>query len=245
MRGDPSTLKVVRSYYAGVAGAVSDGSSPDRPIYTIGAVERMLDVPASTLRSWEERYGVVIAQRSGGRHRLYSRDQVAQLGFVKAQMDAGLQAGDAHRLLEERLAAGDPFEDPAPPLDGPRARLVVLLAERDPYAAELSEYFLRTEGYEVEATFDPDSARSAFASLNPPVVVVELLLEGGDGTELVADISGRGGRVLAVAPLDLEAAALDAGAEAFLRKPFDALRLVSAVRDLLGTSALVSRRGRA
>jgi DNA-binding transcriptional MerR regulator len=226
-----------------MADAPADRSSPERPIYTIGAVARMLDVPASTLRSWEERYGVVTPQRSGGRHRLYSRDQVAQLGFVKAHLDAGLQVGDAHRLLEERLAAGEPLE--ALPPEGPPSRLVVLLAERDPYAAELTEYFLRTEGYEVEATFDSEAARSAFASLNPPVVVVELLLEGGYGTELVADISRRGGRVLAVAPLDLEAAALDAGAAAFLRKPFDPLRLVSAVRDLLGTSALVSRRVRA
>jgi DNA-binding transcriptional MerR regulator len=245
MRRTLSTSQVMRSYYAGMARAGSDGSSHEWPIYTIGAVARMLDVPASTLRSWEERYGVVSPQRSGGQHRLYSREQVAQLGFVKAQMDAGLQVGDAHRLLEERLAAGEPFEAPVPPLEGPPARVVVLLAERDPYAAELSEYFLRTEGYEVEATFDSDAARSAFASLAPPVVVVELLLEGGGGTELVADISRRGGRVLAVAPLDLEAAALDAGAEAFVRKPFDALRLVSAVRDLLGTSALVGRRVRA
>ena len=221
-----------------------DGSSPERPIYTIGAVARMLDVPASTLRSWEERYGVVTPERSGGRHRLYGRDQVAQLGFVKAHMDAGLQVGDAHRLLEERLAAGEPFDEPAP-LEGSRSRVVVLLAERDAYAAELSEYFLRTEGYEVEATFDSEAARSKFDSLDPAVVVVELLLEGGYGTQLVADISRRGGRVLAVAPLDLEGAALDAGAEAFVRKPFDALRLVSTVRDLLGTSALVSRRVRA
>lgn len=228
-----------------MADAVSDRSSPDRPIYTIGAVARMLDVPASTLRSWEERYGVVIAQRSGGQHRLYSRDQVARLQFVKSQMDAGLQAGDAHRLLEDRLAAGDRFDGHAPSLEEPRSRLLVLLAERDRYAADLSEYFLRTEGYEVEATFDPDSALSTFTSLDPQVVVVELLLAGGQGMELVAGISQRGGCVLAVAALDLEDKALDAGAEAFLRKPFDPLRLVSTVRDLLGTSALVGRRGRA
>jgi DNA-binding transcriptional MerR regulator len=223
--------------------AVGDEAFPNRPIYTIGAVARMVDVPASTLRSWEERYGVVTPQRSEGRHRLYSREQVAQVQFVKSQVDAGLQVGDAHRLLAERLTAGEPVPAPAP--DESRARLVVLLAERDPFAAELSEYFLRTEGYEVEATFGSDAARSAFAALDPPVVVVELLLDGGYGTELVAEISQRGGRVLAVAPLDLEAEALDAGAEAFLRKPYDPLRLVSAVRDLLGTSALVRRRVRA
>jgi hypothetical protein len=31
----------------------------DLPIYSIGAVERMLDIPAATIRNWEERYGLV------------------------------------------------------------------------------------------------------------------------------------------------------------------------------------------
>jgi DNA-binding transcriptional MerR regulator len=210
-----------------------------RPIYTIGAVARMLDVPSSTLRSWEERYGVVTAQRSGGRHRLYSRYQVAQLRFVTSQMDGGLQAGEAHRLLEERLASGERLDLPASSPDAPR--LLILLAERDPYAAELSEYFLHTEGYDVETALDPDAAISVFASVAPQLVVVELLMVGGQGTQLVATIAKRGGRVLATAPLDLEEEALDAGAEAFLRKPFDPLELVSTVRDLLGTSALAIR----
>jgi len=38
-------------------------------------------------------------------------------------------------------------------------------------------------------------------------------------------------------------AALEAGAQAFLGKPLEPLRLVSTVRDLLGTSAL-ARQGR-
>jgi DNA-binding transcriptional MerR regulator len=232
--GGNLAFQVLRRYAVGM----SEGSESHHPppIYTIGAVARMLDVSSSTLRSWEERYGVVTAQRSGGGHRLYSRDQVARLRFVKVQMDAGMQAGEAHRLLEERLAAGHSLDAQAPAADG--RRLLVLLAERDAYAADLSEYFLRTEGYDVETTFDPDEAASIFAASAPQLVVVELLLMAGQGTRLVADIAQRGGRVLAVAPLDLEDEALDAGAEAFLRKPFDPLRLVSTVRDLMGTSAL-------
>src|SRR5207244_5053830 len=65
----------------------------------------MLDVPASTLRAWEERYSVVTPSRSGGAQRLYSRTQVEQLRFVKAQMDSGASAADAHRLLAQELAA--------------------------------------------------------------------------------------------------------------------------------------------
>ncbi len=73
-------------------------------IYSIGAVERMLDVPAATIRNWEERYGLVKPERSNGGHRLYTRGQVEQLRFVKEGLDRGLQPAEAHRLLGEQLA---------------------------------------------------------------------------------------------------------------------------------------------
>lgn len=217
---------------------VSEGSW-DHPVYSIGAVGRMLAVASSTLRSWEERYGLVVAHRSEGGHRLYSREQVAELRFVKSEVDRGRRAGEAHRLLEQRRlaeGAGSTTEAPA------AGRLLVLLAERDPYAAELSEFFLHTEGYAVEVVLDLDAVRSTFDDARPDLVLVELLLAGGRGTELVRELSGRGARVLATSALQLEDEALRAGAEAFLRKPVDPLQLVSTVRDLLGTSALT--RGR-
>jgi len=45
--------------------------------------------------------------------------------------------------------------------------------------------------------------------------------------------------VLAVASIDATDEALEAGASVFLTKPLEPLKLVSSVRDLLGTSALV------
>ena len=71
----------------------------DPPVYSIGAVERMLGIAAATVRNWEERYGLVKPERSSGGHRLYSRTQVEQLRFVKQQLDGGLQPAEAHRLL--------------------------------------------------------------------------------------------------------------------------------------------------
>src|SRR5580765_5405729 len=38
----------------------------DQAIYSIGAVARMLDIPTSTLRAWEERYSVITPLRSEG-----------------------------------------------------------------------------------------------------------------------------------------------------------------------------------
>ena len=71
----------------------------DVAIYSIGAVERMLDIPAATIRNWEERYGLVKPERSNGGHRLYTRGQVEHLRFVKEGLDRGLQPAEAHRLL--------------------------------------------------------------------------------------------------------------------------------------------------
>ena len=66
----------------------------------------MVGVPVSTLRNWEERYGLVTAVRSSGRQRRYTRIQLAQLSFVVEQIDQGFSPGDAHRLLAEHIDQG-------------------------------------------------------------------------------------------------------------------------------------------
>jgi CheY-like chemotaxis protein len=210
-----------------------------RPLYSIGAVARMLGIPPATLRTWQERYGLPIPERSPGGHRLYARDQVEQLRFVKMLLDSGMSPADAHRLLAERLATGplslgDPQTTPT--------RLLILLAERDPHAAGLEEYFLRTEGYEVVAALDVADATRRFEELNPSLVVLDLLISGGSGLELCRQLKARGDTpVLAISTLEASDQALEAGADGFLQKPLDPLGLVSAVKDLLGASAFLRR----
>src|SRR3978361_1978135 len=103
------------------------------PLFSIGAVARMLDLSAATIRTWETRYGFVVPQRSGGGQRLYSRDQVDQLRFVKSEVDGGRRPGEAHRLLAERVERGDSFGG---------TRLRVLVAEsRFGAAAGVEEVF--------------------------------------------------------------------------------------------------------
>ncbi len=106
----------------------------------------MLAVSPSTLRTWEERYAVVVPERSSGSQRLYTRDHLEQLRFVCEQMHRGLSAADAHRTLAERLRH-DPTLLGADLHDS--AQHAIVIVERDPYGAELAEYFLRTEGYAV------------------------------------------------------------------------------------------------
>src|SRR5215467_10990018 len=113
-----------------------------RPVYSISAIARMVGVPVATLRTWEERYALVVPDRNASGHRLFSRAQAEQLQFVKMRMAQGLSAADAHRLLAERMGTGLPAAAP----DGYPPRLLILLADHDPYAAELHEFFLKTEG---------------------------------------------------------------------------------------------------
>jgi CheY-like chemotaxis protein len=197
----------------------------------------MIMVSPATLRNWEERYGVVIPSRTPAGHRLYSRDQVEQLRYVKSQMEQGMSAADAHRLLARRLEAGAAGSESLPRA---RGRLLILVAERDEYSAELIEYLLHTEGFHVSVALDADVARHTFERARPDLTLVEFMIEGGGGERLCKWLKDTSDNpVLAVSGLDAADRALAAGADAFLQKPVRHLQLISAVKDLLGLSAIL------
>lgn len=209
-------------------------------IYSIGAVSRLIGVPIPTIRSWEERYALVVPKRSPGGHRLYTRRQVDQLRYVAEQVAAGLSPGDAHRLLAEVFEAGSDVLAAPSEGEGP---LLVLLAERDPFAAEFAEYFLRTEGFETIVALDVADARAAFESRRPRVAVVDLLISGGEGLRLCADLAREDIPVIAVSSVAMRDEALPL-VSVFLQKPLEPLVLVSAVKDLTGQSAYLRQRAR-
>jgi DNA-binding transcriptional MerR regulator len=206
---------------------------PNVGTYSIGAVARMVGVAPATLRTWEERYAIVRPARSAGGHRLYSRNDVERLRFVADRVREGLSPGDAHRMLSRGVG-----NLPMPPADT-SPRIVILLAERDPYAAELAEFFLKTEGFEVVLAIDAADAVRALDADKPQLAIVDLLISGGTGLELCRRVHDLGTPVLALSTVATRDAALGAGASAFLQKPVHPLQLVSAVKDLLGTSAFL------
>jgi CheY-like chemotaxis protein len=214
---------------------VFDGVGGHRGVYSIGAVARMLGLPVATIRNWEERYAAVVPERSAGGQRLYSRDQVEQLRYVASQVASGLSAADAHRLLSEREAGGPPALGLEP---ATRPRPLVLIAERDPAAAEIAQAVLRSEGYEVEPVFDVSDAEERWLERGARLAIVELMISGGEGTELCRRLKQHDvGPVLAISVLEARDEALAAGADAFLQKPVDPLELVSTVNDLIAASA--------
>ena len=161
------------------------------PLFSIGAVARMLELSAATIRTWETRYGDIVPQRSGGGQRLYSRDQVDQLRFVRDEISAGRRPAEAHRLLAERVERGDSFGG---------TRLRVLLAESRLGAANGLRELLGGDAFEVLLAPDVETAAQAFADLAPTVVVVD----GDDDEfgELAERIRAAGVKVLPIEVLE-------------------------------------------
>jgi CheY-like chemotaxis protein len=211
-------------------------------VYGIGAVARMLGTTPAVLRSWEDRYGVVIAARSAGGQRQYSRDQVEQLRHVRSLVESGLHAAEAHRLFALRMKDGTSL---APATTARTEPASILLAERDGHAGELIEDLLQTEGYEVTVVFDRADALSAYEEHKPDLVFVELVMSGESGLELCHTLRAAGARIVATSALELSAAAVEAGAEAFLAKPLEPLQVLSTVEGLLGRGRIPSASGSA
>jgi MerR family transcriptional regulator, light-induced transcriptional regulator len=79
----------------------------DYPLYNIGAVSRMTGISIATLRMWEHRYGFPQSGRTSGGHRLYSERDVVRLRWVKAQIDQGMQTGQAVQALRHGEETGE------------------------------------------------------------------------------------------------------------------------------------------
>ena len=211
------------------------GGPGTTPTYSASRVAEMVGLPMSVLVSWDETERLVRPARTSSGLALYSRDDVDRLLRAKRAFAAGRSSEEVREMLAAHLALARAGQG------GLRGRrLLVLLAEKDPYAAEFSEYFLRTEGYEVEVALSASEAEARALELQPDLAVVELLISGGSGPELCARLKARpGAKVLAISSLDHEDEALRAGADAFVGKPFEPLAFVSAVKDLLGESAML------
>src|SRR4029434_2070696 len=124
-----------------------------------------------------------------------------------------------HRLLAQHHneVASSPVEQPPTTRASVDAATTVLLAERDPYAAEFAEYFLRTEGYVVRIVLDPAAAAEILRDDPPSVLVVDLLIAGGAGLALCRAAPDNGSvPVLAVSAVNSRDQAFAAGAEAVL-----------------------------
>ena len=74
---------------------------------TVAAVAGRLGVAASTLRTWERRYGLGPSARTAGRHRRYDADDISRLETMRRLTGEGVAPADA-----ARVALGQGADDP-------------------------------------------------------------------------------------------------------------------------------------
>lgn len=115
--------------------------------------------------------------------------------------------------------------------------MLILVADEDPHVKRLERYFLESAGFQVELVNDGEEGLERARSRLPRIVITEILLPKRDGLSicraLKSDPMTRGIRVLVLSILAAEDRAIQAGADAFIRKPLDDSQLIDTVHSLL------------
>ncbi|MGY3943932.1 MerR family transcriptional regulator [Aeromonas tecta] len=73
----------------------------DTGLYPIRDVSRLTGVNAVTLRAWQRRYGLVQPARTDKGHRLYSEQDIRQIGEILSWLERGVSIGQVKGLLSE------------------------------------------------------------------------------------------------------------------------------------------------
>jgi DNA-binding response OmpR family regulator len=122
--------------------------------------------------------------------------------------------------------------------DGP----LVLCADDDEDILSLVALRLRRAGFQVETAVDGDQAVEAARARRPALAVLDVMMPKRTGYEVLAELrsdeSLREMKVILLSARVQEgdvARGMDAGADAYLAKPFKAQDLVAKVQELLET----------
>jgi len=115
----------------------------------------------------------------------------------------------------------------------------ILIVEDDPRLRERLARFLAGEGFRVTTAADAADARAELRSINPDLLVLDVMMPGESGLELTESLRREraGGLPILLltargAPED-RIAGFEAGADDYLGKPFEPRELVLRIRALL------------
>lgn len=125
------------------------------------------------------------------------------------------------------------------PASRPLLGLTVLMVEDSRFASEAMRLLCQRSGARLRRADCLRSARRHLQSYRPTVAIVDLGLPDGPGEELIAELAGARPRLPVILATSGdpagEAAAIEAGADGFLAKPFESLpRFQSLILSRLG-----------
>ena len=121
---------------------------------------------------------------------------------------------------------------------------LVLCADDDEDILSLVALRLERAGFRVATAADGDEAVDAARAHRPALAVLDVMMPKRTGYEVLAELRGdellRGMKVILLSARVQEgdvARGMDAGADAYLAKPFKAQDLVTKVQELLGSAS--------
>ncbi len=119
-------------------------------------------------------------------------------------------------------------------------RLCIMVVDDEPAIRILLKRCLEPEDYDVITAFDGDSALAAMRKCQPDLVVLDILMPGLDGFEVLEFIRQRFDIPIIMLSGKQEVTtvrdALISGADDYLRKPFHTRELVARIRAKLRRS---------
>lgn len=132
---------------------------------------------------------------------------------------------------------------PSMPSPSHLSRRRVLVVEDEPVTAEVVSRYLERAGYETRVERDGRAALSRVSAWQPDLVVLDIMLPGLNGLEVLARLRAGEGRRIPVILLSAISEAedrirgLQRGADDYLAKPFSAAELVARVAAVLRRGA--------
>ncbi|RME47343.1 MAG: response regulator [Caldilineae bacterium] len=115
----------------------------------------------------------------------------------------------------------------------------ILIIDDEPLTCELIGRVLKLQGYPSAAVTDSKRALEVALAERPALILLDYHLGAGHGLEVLqtlrANASTRAIPVILTSGLDRHQEAADAGADAFLLKPFDWQELTHIVKQVLST----------
>jgi DNA-binding response OmpR family regulator len=113
----------------------------------------------------------------------------------------------------------------------------VLLVDDDPAILRLLEVNFRMEGFDVDAAAHGEEAIAAATAARPDVAILDLMLPGMDGREILARLRSMPTTadvpVVFLTARGRDDAPIEGTSEIYVQKPFDTVALVATVRTLV------------